>query len=417
MQPVTYIEGRCTCCPYGYHIDLDFLNFCKTITDGSALSNLKRIQRTKRKLRKSMEVMLQQQQGSSSGDSLPPTPDVVHSTEASRLINMVHYEQSATHQVLHDIDSSVNATLASIDSLQQSSGPSHSLRYASTDSEDAFTYSPITPLSAVSLSSQQQYPFGSFPAEPPPPPPRKSSLRYAHSSGDESPHSTAQAASGRRDSVSSSSSVSTVSSEQVVGHRTNSFTTQGMEPASTQTRPQWDPRQAASVSSETLATTMASHFPQQKADGSESPSSPMSPNTTISKASLAALREAMSVSLQRLRDLEEQVKAIPILQVRISVLKEEKRLLALQLKAKSGGAKPNTRSVGIGEGIADSPCSPSLRAHVYSSASSSGAPPTVPKPSRVRSVGVGVHSVVEPYLLQPDLPVGYTITDHQVGDV
>ena len=49
-------SGKCTCCPYGYHIDLDFLNFCRDVETGSTLRNLKRIQRAKRKLRKSMEV-------------------------------------------------------------------------------------------------------------------------------------------------------------------------------------------------------------------------------------------------------------------------------------------------------------------------------------------------------------------------
>ena len=41
-----------------------------------------------------------------------------------------------------------------------------------------------------------------------------------------------------------------------------------------------------------------------------------------------------------------QVKCIPVLQTRLSVLKEEKRLLELQLKAKS--TKPPMRSIGSG---------------------------------------------------------------------
>ncbi len=47
----------CSCCPYGYHIDLDFVRYCETLasvvpSDGE----LKR--RDRRRQRKSMEVML-----------------------------------------------------------------------------------------------------------------------------------------------------------------------------------------------------------------------------------------------------------------------------------------------------------------------------------------------------------------------
>ncbi|XP_073333508.1 KN motif and ankyrin repeat domain-containing protein 1-like [Pagrus major] len=47
---------------------------------------------------------------------------------------------------------------------------------------------------------------------------------------------------------------------------------------------------------------------------------------------LQHVRDQMVVALQRLKELEEQVKIIPILQVKISVLQEEKRQLVSQLK-------------------------------------------------------------------------------------
>ncbi|KAK7483501.1 hypothetical protein BaRGS_00025300, partial [Batillaria attramentaria] len=377
-QSVTFVDGKCTCCPYGYHIDLDFLDYCKNVAEGSTLTNLRRIQRTKRKLRKSMEVMLQQQHhGDSATATLAatPPPDVVHSTEASRLINMVQYEQSATHQVLRDIDSSVNATLASIDTMQHSKMSSRSQRYMSSDSEDGF--SPVSPMSGT--LPHEQVLGGQY---------------TSHASGMlNHPHEMATAQMRKSD----------------VRHS-----------------------HVTAMTSEKLAATMATHFPQAESDGRDSPSSPMSPVTTIGKASLAAIREAMAVSLQRMRDLEEQVKALPILQVRISVLKEEKRLLALQLKAKSGS--PSVRSIGVGEDFIDSPDGiisasvASSSTYAYPTAASPFAPlasspwspglktppATLPKPSRVKTVGVGDHSVVEPYLLQPDLPTGYTITDNQV---
>ncbi|XP_041666191.1 KN motif and ankyrin repeat domain-containing protein 1-like isoform X2 [Cheilinus undulatus] len=51
-----------------------------------------------------------------------------------------------------------------------------------------------------------------------------------------------------------------------------------------------------------------------------------------SQAHLQHVRDQMVVALQRLKELEEQVKLIPILQVKISVLQEEKRQLVSQLK-------------------------------------------------------------------------------------
>lgn len=40
----------------------------------------------------------------------------------------------------------------------------------------------------------------------------------------------------------------------------------------------------------------------------------------------------MAASLAKLRELEQQVKMIPVLQVKVSVLQEEKRQMVLQLQ-------------------------------------------------------------------------------------
>lgn len=454
VQPVTYVDGKCTCCPYGYHIDLDFLNFCKNVAEGSPLSNLKRIQRTKRQLRKSMEVMLLQQQQQQTqhqpqcdsatatlATSTPP-PDVVHSTEASRLINMVHYEHSATQRVLREIDSSVNATLASIQSATQNRGATlpPGRRYTSSDSDDTGSPTSPFPYYAHTLPSTTHSRFSSRHQQFSP-----GSGSHLANNGDESSHfATSLSTSGRTDSMSSLSSVSTVSSEPVPGGQ-QQYTSHasGMlnapqETATAQIRKErvWH-ASATAMTSEKLAAALATHFPER--DEGELPTSPMSPTTIISKASLAAIREAMAVSLQRLRDLEEQVKAIPILQVRISVLKEEKRLLALQVKAKSGvgaAAPPSVRSVGVGEDTVDasdhvvSPTNaPTVFSYPYPTATSPFSPlassprlpsvktppATLPKPVRAKTVAVGDHSIVEPYLLQPDLPTGFTLKDNRVS--
>lgn len=55
-------------------------------------------------------------------------------------------------------------------------------------------------------------------------------------------------------------------------------------------------------------------------------------NSDMSTSTLRNIREQMARSLSKLKEYEKQVEAIPVLQVQLSVLKEEKRLLMLQLK-------------------------------------------------------------------------------------
>lgn len=50
---------RCTCCPYGYHIDLDFIRYCEELANnGEKPTNEQLERRNKRRQRKSLEVML-----------------------------------------------------------------------------------------------------------------------------------------------------------------------------------------------------------------------------------------------------------------------------------------------------------------------------------------------------------------------
>ncbi|XP_025771554.1 KN motif and ankyrin repeat domain-containing protein 2 [Puma concolor] len=62
-------------------------------------------------------------------------------------------------------------------------------------------------------------------------------------------------------------------------------------------------------------------------------SSGLSTPVPPSAGHLAHVREQMAGALRKLRQLEEQVKLIPVLQVKLSVLQEEKRQLTVQLKS------------------------------------------------------------------------------------
>ncbi|XP_034939435.1 uncharacterized protein Kank isoform X2 [Chelonus insularis] len=55
-------------------------------------------------------------------------------------------------------------------------------------------------------------------------------------------------------------------------------------------------------------------------------------NSNLSTGALQNIREQMAISLERMKELEEQVKIIPVLQVQVSVLKEEKRSLQKQVE-------------------------------------------------------------------------------------
>ncbi|TNN70004.1 KN motif and ankyrin repeat domain-containing protein 2 [Liparis tanakae] len=68
--------------------------------------------------------------------------------------------------------------------------------------------------------------------------------------------------------------------------------------------------------------------------GSYTPmSSGLSTPVTPTPAHLQHVREQMATALRKIRELEEQVKTIPVMQVKISVLQEEKRQLSVQLKS------------------------------------------------------------------------------------
>ncbi|KAK7934474.1 hypothetical protein WMY93_005370 [Mugilogobius chulae] len=74
------------------------------------------------------------------------------------------------------------------------------------------------------------------------------------------------------------------------------------------------------------------------------------PVTNVSPLQLQQIREQMVIALKRLKELEEQVKTIPILQVKIAVLQEEKRQMVAQSRSQGpGGFRKRSYSVGSAE--------------------------------------------------------------------
>lgn len=99
--------------------------------------------------------------------------------------------------------------------------------------------------------------------------------------------------------------------------------------------------------------------------GSSMHHSPMSsgmttPATNVSPLHLQHIREQMVVALRRLKELEDKVKTIPVLQVKIAVLQEEKRQMTCQKNQRlgvggivGGGFRKRSYSVGSADQLAD----------------------------------------------------------------
>ncbi|XP_076347288.1 uncharacterized protein LOC143245160 isoform X2 [Tachypleus tridentatus] len=299
--------SSCQCCPYGYHIDVDFVRYCEALYNSSYLDQLKQLKKDKRKERKSMEAYLNQLESATritekkeiikpqKIDSTPPQappPDLLATNDALR------------DAVLDFEETFLNTQSQSSSSENTSVKPSRK----ATLPVDLLVNAPPSIVLSDSSSTTDLSPI--TPTHPSP--------KFSKNATESTPKQNAEDSTPslplgefrtRSDSVSSVSSQSTISSF-------------GIHIPELQLSP-------VSTASQQMADTMAS----LNTATTQSPITSLG-GATIPKLVLANIRHQMATSLQRMRELEEQVKALPILQVKLSVLKEEKRLLMLQLKAK-----------------------------------------------------------------------------------
>ena len=299
-------ENRCTCCPYGYHIDLDFLRYCESLNNGSYLRNLKKIKKNKRKLRKSMEVFLNSQ---GQPALAAPPPDVVHSTET--FMNYMEHEDVSSRPLLDEIDSSVD----NFDLIQH---PRRRVYKGSGDYDEPDSYYDDYDSGSPSPGYGRQPPY--HVGHPRDPSKYRSETEMVLHQAPKS-ESISSLLSSESDPPSSSGDYRTTITETEKHYRTQTHTY-------------------------ITAAQLEGQFAQLTQDV---PALEGVPETqpSITPEALKAIREQMATSLQRLRELEEQVKIIPVLQVRLSVLKEEKRLQDLHQRARNN--KPNLRTIGVGD--------------------------------------------------------------------
>lgn len=147
-------------------------------------------------------------------------------------------------------------------------------------------------------------------------------------------------------------------------------------------------------------TSLSSAHSYNRAHGGGGSFTPMSSGlstpVTPTPAHLQHVREQMAVALRKIRELEEQVKTIPVLQVKISVLQEEKRQLSVQLKSQKflGHSLSFNRGRSRGELYIDIP-----EEEVSTGAKSSNKPagplsPTTPEGSKLQDSGCEIEDTV-----------------------
>lgn len=213
---------QCNCCPYGYHIDLDFVRYCESIGQQADRTGSIKRRRDRRRQRQSMEVLLGLE---------PPfihTLEKIHQKAIEEELPHSDTKKSSLIQDdLYEVVSDFERT------LQRSKGKklSNNLPDVTAVHETIHRAPSLSSMSSASGSSMTVLP------------------------------SVADTANG--------------------------------------------PREYDTISVESYG---------------------------LSPAALQNIREQMALSLERTKELEERVKLIPSLQAQLSVLKEEKRQLLLQLR-------------------------------------------------------------------------------------
>ncbi|XP_055938556.1 uncharacterized protein LOC129968567 isoform X2 [Argiope bruennichi] len=271
-------SSKCSCCPYGFHIDRDFVRYCDSLYNSTQLEKLRQIKRERRKEKKTVESYLGLgTMPETNKDTKIPVTVPQNLTKFSHSINLYNDVPRNSSTLPHDIhlhnDGLDNAMQDFEDTWQKSLKKSSSSNDIISKKNGLSTiYSKPSKISfddqKIIFSSNKQ-------------PSRSSSTS----------------------SVSSQSTAISSTSIPVTSDISYSFH------ASEQMTSSIDMLNKSRVSS-----------PFQTAG--------------INKTVLSSIRERMASSLQRMKELEDQVKTIPILQVKLYALSEEKKSLLNQLKAK-----------------------------------------------------------------------------------
>ncbi|KAG8200986.1 hypothetical protein JTE90_021450 [Oedothorax gibbosus] len=283
-------SNKCSCCPYGFHIDRDFVRYCDTLYNSAQLDKLRLNKRERRKEKKTVESYLGL--GSMTSPSQEPS-------------------QQKLYKVLQDVEAfpKKSATLPFTPTTMSYSSSTLPHNFANDGYENAMQDFEDTWQKSLRRSSSS------------------SEIILAKRNGVKPLFYKSTAASVEDQKQSSTvdgpvrsrnSSTSSVSSQSTV------FSTTSLP-----------------ITSELYHDQHSFDMMTTSMDSSLSKSHVFSPNrsSVVNKTILTNIREQMATSLERMKELEEQVKTIPVLEVKLYALAEEKKSLLNQLKEKNSNVE------------------------------------------------------------------------------
>merc|ERR1719334_2141855 len=289
--------------PFGYHLDLDFLRVCSDeLVSGENLQKLKELKKARRKQRKTLEALMGIKQEQK--DREKKLRDL---SSTSNKLTSVNLKKTPPQTLqLEQPDIIINSSELVREALRESmlSFQETLDQYKEPNLSDFDLINTSTPNGSKKVNK-----FNTFP--------RIQNL----GSPDEMP-------TGKLSRQMSNSSISSIS------------TSSSALPYNTPLTP------------EAYLASLPSSVPN-KADEMET-NSIVSITSEMSTATLRNVREQMARSLAKLKEYEKQVEAIPVLQVKLSVLKEEKRLLMLKLKAREAKLRKDRGEMYESDGAFDS---------------------------------------------------------------
>merc|ERR1719192_261282 len=272
--------------PFGYHLDLDFLRVCSDeLVSGETLQKLKELKRQRRKERKQLEALMgitQEQKDREKQrlmqDMPPPMSPIMKKKSPPTTL------QLSQPDIIHSSELVREALRESMLSFQET------LDQYKDEAGDISDFDLITGgITSTPAGKTKSPKYSTFPRQ------------NLGSPNDDIPV-------GKLSRQLSNSSISSIS------------TSSSALPYNTPLTP------------EAYLASLPSSI-QLKPDEMET-NSIVSISSEMSTSTLRNVREQMARSLAKLKEYEKQVEAIPVLQVKLSVLKEEKRLLMLKLKAR-----------------------------------------------------------------------------------
>merc|ERR1719419_373382 len=285
--------------PFGYHLDLDFLRVCSDeLVSGENLQKLKELKKARRKQRKTLEALMgiKQEQKDREKNLRDNQTSKRHTINLKTPPRTLQLDQP---DIINSSELVREALRESMLSFQETLD-----QYKEPNLSDFDLINTSTPNGGKKVNK-----FNTFP--------RNQNL----GSPDEMP-------TGKLSRQLSNSSISSIS------------TSSSALPYNTPLTPE-----------AYLASLPSSVIPkpdEMETNRIGSISSEMSTNT------LRNIREQMARSLVKLKEYEKQVEAIPMLQVKLSVLKEEKRLLMLKLKAREAKLRKDRGEIYESDGAFDS---------------------------------------------------------------